>query len=664
MGRFFSLGQKNSNIKVPQKNYKVQSNTNMNIDNNISLNASTFSGEKEVLSEKQKKFYKLFGSFGTFFKNLGQSIKNTGSQFVSEVKSWFGGIFSEDEDVQIATGVDSVSKVAKGIIGTLEGWFDTLVEGIMAGEYMDQYSSDNGFQSVLDSAIAEISPTAKAQQEANKEAFAAKQKAYEEIIEFDASEKLYQEFLAWDMGSMTVEEFISQNSQLGELLGSGFESIGGMLPNLVATVVSGGNLGEGLTKLISFLSIFASSNGVSLEQALNSGLDMDEATRKAFAEGLIEASIESIDGRMFGLKLDKEVTGGLVKEYMKSVFGEIGEETLSFLLGPMVEMFTKLEGDMLGKYTDFFNNAENADELAATLYTTIMTVTALNSGKLTVEQTKNAKKFLSSVNKEINAITEDIAKTNNFGQEEKIEMLEPDLEVTQELPIVEEAETDFDFEESLYTEVEVQPTETLYTEEEMNSKVEPGTNIFDVLFDDFPESIDELHAAKLLYNRLNEYVSYNPFFSAAGITRNHKLEKQIYDQKIDYTNMQDNLVICANWAEMYSAALTGLGIENSIRGGYHKWVVFEIAGRYFFADGTNNFNHMTDVGSSKVGISSNGFFEITLEQYNDDSFSVRNNFDLINQINEAFQKENAQLDADLGYNYQTLNELFLCQILV
>ena len=321
-------------------------------------------------------------------------------------------------------------------------------------------------------------------------------------------------------------------------------------------------------------------------------------------------------------------------------------------------MFTKLEGDMLGKYTDFFNNAENADELAATLYTTIMTVTALNSGKLTVEQTKNAKKFLSSVNKEINAITEDIAKTNNFGQEEKIEMLEPDLEVTQELPIVEEVETNFDFEESLYTEVEVQPTETLYTEEEMNSKVEPGTNIFDVLFDDFPESIDELHAAKLLYNRLNEYVSYNPFFSAAGITRNHKLEKQIYDQKIDYTNMQDNLVICANWAEMYSAALTGLGIENSIRGGYHKWVVFEIAGRYFFADGTNNFNHMTDVGSSKVGISSNGFFEITLEQYNDDSFSVRNNFDLINQINEAFQKENAQLDADLGYNYQTLNELF------
>ena len=142
MGRFFSLGQKNSNIKVPQKNYEVQSNTNMNIDNNISLNTGTFSGEKEVLSEKQKKFYKLFGSFGTFFKNLGQSIKNTGSQFVSEVKSWFEGIFSENEDVQKATGVDTVSKVAKGVLGTLEGWFDTLVEGIMAGEYMDQYSSE------------------------------------------------------------------------------------------------------------------------------------------------------------------------------------------------------------------------------------------------------------------------------------------------------------------------------------------------------------------------------------------------------------------------------------------------------------------------------------------------------------------------------------------
>lgn len=659
MGRFFSLGQKNSNIKVPQKNYRVQSNTNMNIDNNISLNASTFSGEKEVLSEKQKKFYKLFGSFGTFFKNLGQSMKNTGSQFVSEVKSWFGGIFSKDVDIQKATGVDTVSRTVKGVLGTLEGWFDTIVEGMIAVEYMDQYSSENEYERVFDNLMAEISPTAKAQQEANKAAFEAKQKASKEIIEYDVSEKLYQDFLAYILGDMTLEEMTS-NSQLGELLGSGFESLGGMLPNLVATIVSGGaNLGPKFTKLVSFISIFASTNGMSLEDALNSGLDMDEATRKAFAEGLIEASIESIDGKMFGLNLDKEVTEGVIKEYIKSVFGEMGEETLSLLMGPMVEIFTNLEGNMLDKYTDFFSNAENADELAATLYTTIMTVTALNSGNLSKAAKEKAQKFLNNVDEEIKIIAQDIAKTNNTNQEQKIEMLEPDLEIVQEPSVVNESETNSVFEDTLYTEVEAPPVETLYTEEEMNNKVEPGTNVFEVLFDDFPEIIDDLHAAKLLYNRLNEFVSYNPEFSAAGITQNHVLEKQLYDQKIDYTNMQDNLVVCTNWADMYSAALTSLGIENSIRGGYHKWVVFSIGGRYFFADGTNNFNYMTDVGSSKVGISSNGFFEISLEQYNDENFSTKDNFSLIRKLNYGFEEENLKLDEDLGYNYQTLEDLFI-----
>ena len=192
----------------------------------------------------------------------------------------------------------------------------------------------------------------------------------------------------------------------------------------------------------------------------------------------------------------------------------------------------------------------------------------------------------------------------------------------------------------------------------ITAKPKDGVNLKEKMYKNISSKYTPIEQAKLLYNRLNEEVSYSPsFFGAKSrVAYNQNILDSFASKKIDLTNVQDRDIVCYNWADMYSEILTDFGIENYVRGNGHKWVTFTIDGKYYFADATNNFLKATDLTRAQTGLKSTGFFEIDKELFESDTFA-HYSVDVLEAASKWNSGVGATIDKKIGYNYEDVLKL-------
>ena len=188
----------------------------------------------------------------------------------------------------------------------------------------------------------------------------------------------------------------------------------------------------------------------------------------------------------------------------------------------------------------------------------------------------------------------------------------------------------------------------------VNLEAREGVNLKEKLYKNIPSKLNKVEVAKLLYNRLNEEVSYSPEYIAAsrGLFINPEVQQELLSKKIDLTNFENNNIVCTNWADMYSEMLSDFGIENYVRGVDHKWVVFRIDGVEYFADATNRYGAVNDLVAAQTGMPSGGFFEINSEIFEDDTFGDSRNQRIKELQTNWYSKYGNKIDKRIGYSYE------------
>lgn len=94
---------------------------------------------------------------------------------------------------------------------------------------------------------------------------------------------------------------------------------------------------------------FGMTYGMSVEEGLNRGLDIQSANSYGFVNALVETGIESIGGYAFGL--NKISSGSIWKNILEASVEEGVEELYGGLLNPFVDSLFGLEDDPLSKLT-------------------------------------------------------------------------------------------------------------------------------------------------------------------------------------------------------------------------------------------------------------------------------------------------------------------------
>lgn len=139
---------------------------------------------------------------------------------------------------------------------------------------------------------------------------------------------------------------------------------------------------------------------------------------------------------------------------------------------------------------------------------------------------------------------------------------------------------------------------------------------------------DPAEFALQLYNELNKRVKYNPSFFALDQDLTDQFAYDIYYQPFNTVNLQNNSLICKQWAELYAYFLEKNGFEAYVCGsGKHKNVKAYYGTTLIEADATNQTtspsdpSRLTDLTRSKLGVRPVGF---KAYEFHRDKQSTRN----------------------------------------
>lgn len=102
---------------------------------------------------------------------------------------------------------------------------------------------------------------------------------------------------------------------------------------------------------------------------------------------------------------------------------------------------------------------------------------------------------------------------------------------------------------------------------------------------DFSKS--ELAIALQIYIELCKKLVYDANFLAFNQDISIPMMKNIYEKSIDEVNLEQNLVICSQFSDIYATLLRKCGFDARVRGDFHKFVVFKCN------------NHIVEADSSK-----------------------------------------------------------------
>lgn len=120
-------------------------------------------------------------------------------------------------------------------------------------------------------------------------------------------------------------------------------------------------------------------------------------------------------------------------------------------------------------------------------------------------------------------------------------------------------------------------------------------NIKELVLKDMPHNLNTLEKARYIYIKLGMYLNYSTKYHNTTST----ISKKMHNEDVDITNLNNNQVICIDWAIIYSKLLTEVGVENEIVNEYHRYVKFNYEGKTWIADATGG--DYTDLARIKNG---------------------------------------------------------------
>ena len=121
---------------------------------------------------------------------------------------------------------------------------------------------------------------------------------------------------------------------------------------------------------------------------------------------------------------------------------------------------------------------------------------------------------------------------------------------------------------------------------------------------------DNLLYAFLVYNKLNEILSFNPDVVVAQCNKLEELDKKLLYQKANTITLENNAITCLIWSEIYLYFLQKRGIDARIINNekYHRYVEISLNGLSIIADATVRGDMgLTDLARAKLGFEPKGF---------------------------------------------------------
>lgn len=289
------------------------------------------SSNKDNLTQKRK------NSLKNYYTSLGLTSNNE-TEKVEEKKETFLPEVTVSEKID-NTLYASLGNLAKGAIGTVEGYIDSAV------------SAANKIGIISDSAT-------------------------KNFIEKDLTTKYYNKIMpfATFMGGGSVLKYIQEykkygrlltpeekeqlsymNTGVGQIAGQVLQGVGQQLPNIgigkaigaTAGLLGAGTKGVGIATQIGSTTAFTSSAiGNSTAEALYEGADLDEAQTYGVLSGALETGVEFLSGGIGGVGeglLDKaipQISKNKAVKYIVGALGEGAEEMVSEVVTPYIKRYT------------------------------------------------------------------------------------------------------------------------------------------------------------------------------------------------------------------------------------------------------------------------------------------------------------------------------------
>ena len=173
--------------------------------------------------------------------------------------------------------------------------------------------------------------------------------------------------------------------------------------------------------------------------------------------------------------------------------------------------------------------------------------------------------------------------------------------------------------------------------------------------DSMPKGLSELEKSKYIYNNINKLMEYNLDYTYGS----KEYRSNVSGQEVDVNNITNNKVICDTWADMFCQLLQKNGVDAKVMGNKHRWVVFELKdGTKWAADATQAYNGMTDLASSKLGLESGGFFQITDEMFNSEDLLENSKFRFVDRDQFNIRELLKKIDTKIGSNYSDISNYF------
>ncbi len=176
--------------------------------------------------------------------------------------------------------------------------------------------------------------------------------------------------------------------------------------------------------------------------------------------------------------------------------------------------------------------------------------------------------------------------------------------------------------------------------------------LFKRVIDKIDITREPFYVARAVYIELAKLVSYDPSFLALNQDVSIEQANDIYNKKVKDITLDDNRLVCKDWAELYCSILNLLGIRAVVSGDFHKYVTFDCDGTLMKADATNTVNtlddslSMPDLTRIQIGLQTGGY--VCLEKDKD-----------ITDILHEVDKELGFATSSIEKKYNELEERYL-----
>lgn len=260
------------------------------------------------------------------------------------------------------------------------------------------------------------------------------------------------------------------------------------------------------------------------------------------------------------------------------------------------------------------------------------------------------------------------------------------LEITQPLPVIDKTPVNNDIDLDITEELDMTPVR-----EKLNPELQEALNKINTkskvnaqeIKNEILASIEGINdpvlKAKKLYNELSKRVNYNvDYMDMAGYDVLPDKAIDIYQTKVSFDSLESSNVICKGWSELYSELLLEAGFNTNrvhIIGGQkvgsHKWVAIDLGnGNCLVADATNAIKGKTDLYNAKMGLPTQGFLIMPIENIGTKAASpihfykiFENDTKYLNDMSNYIRRldENLGYADEFGYQYDQLvkaQELF------